>query len=150
MIYAEDRIDLNRWAAKPRFKRVALEWFRQQDAERRREILREVGAMALQAGCVPSDTDPATETFGLKPGWTPLVLMRLGSPKVQLATVLGLPEEEEELSLLTLLALLGVADARRRTARCATGCPHWWHRDLEDATVRNSILQSGEAGRPRG
>lgn len=150
MIYAEDRIDLNRWASTPASKGVALEWFRHQDGERRRDILREIGAMALQGGCMPGDTGTASETFGLNPRWTSVVLMHSGSPKVQLAKVLALPQSEEERTFVTLLALLGVADARRRATKCAAGCSHWWHRDLEAATVRDSILQSGEAGRPRG
>lgn len=147
MLRAEDRIQLNRWAAAPEHKSGASTWFEAKSREVWADILRETGMMAVQAGCKPSDVDAACLLFQLKASWTPCVLMGKGSPKSQLAKVLGLPDSEARRGFMLLLGLLAIADRRRRNTRCRGQCTHWWHRDLEDEGVRRSILESGEAGR---
>ncbi len=146
MLSAEDLLQINRWAAVPGRWEDAKAWFRSQSRERRRAVLRQTGAMAMQAGSRSVDVGPACSAFHLQSTWTPVVLMSRGLLRVQLAKVLGLPEDEMSRAFALLLGLLGVADARRRSAECAGGCSHWWHRDLEDEKVRRSILDSGEAG----
>ena len=146
MVSAEERVQINRWAASPETWDAAASWFLTQSCEERRETLRETGCMALQAGCRPGDVDPASHLFHLKPSWTPGVLMSIGRPKTQLVKVLGLPENELLRAFALLLGLLSIADLRRLRDHCANGCQHWWHRDLEDEEIRSAIIDSGEAG----
>lgn len=149
MLFAEDRIQINRWARAPQAKDTALQWFASVDDDTRKETLRETGMMATQAGCSPGDVVDAAQRWSLPQGCTPCVLMSKPNPRTQLAKVLTLPKSEWPRSFALLLALLSVADDRRRRTQCQPHCSHWWHQNLGSADVVRSILESGEAGRRR-
>lgn len=73
---------------------------------------------------------PGTESIekaGLRPTFTPAVLIVRGRITEQLAKVVGLPQDERVKSFRLLIALLGVADGRRRERYCSAGCGHDWH-----------------------
>ncbi|MEU5416165.1 DUF5958 family protein [Streptomyces clavifer] len=60
---------------------------------------------------------------------TPAVLISRGRIDEQLGKVAGLaPVEERRKAFRLLIALLTIADARRRKRFCSGGCSHWWHR----------------------
>ncbi|WP_327739315.1 DUF5958 family protein [Streptomyces nojiriensis] len=47
---------------------------------------------------------------------------------MQPAKIINLPQDERVKSFRLLVALLGVADKRRRERFCADWCGHAWHR----------------------
>ncbi len=104
-----------------------LEWFLKRTESENRALLRELGALALQAGATLDDVPASIANSGLRPTDTPAVLVLKGRPKEQLAKIGNLPEREFTKSFRLLVALLGVADERRRSHDRLTGCSHWWH-----------------------
>ena len=52
---------------------------------------------------------------------------RVGRLAEQLAKIINLPPDERVKAFRLLVALLGVADDRRRRRFCADGCGHAWH-----------------------
>ena len=64
---------------------------------------------------------------GLRPTHTAAVLIVRGRLAGQLSKIVNLPDEERVKSFRLLVALLGVADKRRRERCRATGCSHAWH-----------------------
>lgn len=104
-------------------------WFSGLSPGRQRDVLRTVSVFVVEAGASPLDVAHAVERAGVKPGSTPVVLLRKGSLKVQLAKVIALPEAELGRSFRLLVSVFSIADERRRTTRCQGGCRHWWHQD---------------------
>ncbi len=98
----------------------------------RRDALRRVVLLALQAGARAEDATAAVVTSGVKPRRTAAVLIVKADLGAQLGKIVNLPATELRDGLLLALALLAIADGRRRATRCAGGCSHWWHRDLRD------------------
>ncbi|MFJ7270982.1 DUF5958 family protein [Streptomyces sp. NPDC099050] len=65
---------------------------------------------------------------GLRPTHTPAVLIVRGPIRHQLAKIIALtPLDERRKAFRLLVALLGIADERRRERFCSGGCGHWWH-----------------------
>ena len=111
----------------------AVVWFNERTPDDRLSILRDLLFFACQAGAWEGDVPAAIEKAHLKPTFTPCVLVSKGRLREQLGKVLSLPEHEREKSFRLLLSLLAIADARQRETRCADGCAHWWHANLQRA-----------------
>ncbi|WP_255431316.1 DUF5958 family protein [Streptacidiphilus sp. PB12-B1b] len=82
----------------------------------------------IQARATVEDAPESIRSAGIRPTHTPAVLIARGQMSVQLAKVVGLPQDERVKAFRPLVALLGVADRRRRERFCAAGCSHAWHR----------------------
>ncbi|GIF06910.1 hypothetical protein Asi03nite_44480 [Actinoplanes siamensis] len=95
--------------------------------DERRDVLRELAGYCLQAKAVSEDAAQSIAQSGVKPTATPAVLISRGRLRDQLAKIGNLPEAEMEKSFRILLALLSIADSRRREVDCANGCTHSWH-----------------------
>lgn len=102
-------------------------WFRHVDAFKQEEVLRIIAGFIAQAGAREEDVPSAIEQASLRATHTPCVLLSRGRRKMQLPKVVNLPSEEREKSFRLLIALLAIADQRRRRTVCADGCSHWWH-----------------------
>ena len=139
----KERIFLNQIAQRCTSFEDGESWFFNQPEDRRRPLLRELSAMALQAGFVPADVRPAASLVRLKKGATPCVLLSVGRPKIQMAKVLSLPQSESSSVFKLLIGLLSIADQRRRK-QCKADCQHWWHRDLSDESVVADLLSTME------
>lgn len=120
-------------------RQAGQDWFRPMPLEYKLSILRDLGYMASQAVFRAEDVIEACRKTGLSENFTPCVLMAKGTPKVQLAKVLNLPEHEYEKVFLLLVGLLSVGDARRRSTKCSSGCTHWWHQNLADPSILEEI-----------
>ncbi|MBK8252959.1 MAG: hypothetical protein IPK82_09850 [Polyangiaceae bacterium] len=107
-----------------------------------RGALRRVNALAQQAGIVESDIPEALMKSGVKPTRTAAVLVQKGSLGVQLARITTLPNADLRDGWLISLALLSIADARRRATKCKESCLHWWHRDLGNPDVVRVIREA--------
>ncbi|MFD3517444.1 DUF5958 family protein [Streptomyces sp. NPDC058657] len=74
------------------------------------------------------DAATSTHRSGLRETHTPAVLIARGPIKVQLGKIASLALEHECLKAFRLLiAVLGVADERRRQFFCVGGRGHYWH-----------------------
>jgi hypothetical protein len=106
---------------------AGVNWFRSLDDKTKTAVLIDLVMFALQAGARPSDAEPAIARSGLKPTFTPCVLLKRSPLSSSLAKIRQLPPNEQEKSFRLLVALYRIADDRRRSTRCAGGCSHWWH-----------------------
>ncbi|MCX5079063.1 DUF5958 family protein [Streptomyces sp. NBC_00424] len=88
----------------------------------------------MQARATEEDGPESVRRAGLRPTYTPAVLITRGQLNVQLAKIINLPQDERVKSFRLLVALLGVADKRRRERFCADWCGHAWHQ-LAGGTV---------------
>jgi hypothetical protein len=134
-----DELFLNQVAQAVYPSQSGLDWFGKLPIERQRETLRWLANMALQAGARGEDAANAIRQSGLKPTYTPCVLLAKENLPVRAAEIANLPSSEFSKAYRLLMALFQVADARRRATQCANGCLHWWHRDLSDARVTREI-----------
>ncbi|WP_354637524.1 DUF5958 family protein [Kitasatospora camelliae] len=99
-----------------------VRWFEGLAEEDRRLALRSLVHHSYQARAVPEDVAESIARSGIRPTHTPAVMLsrwRFGMD--------GLPAYELTKSFRLLVALLAVADTRRRERQCADGCTHAWH-----------------------
>jgi hypothetical protein len=140
MIVFADAVRLNQFAQGIQPVAAAKEWFVGLSGDQKLSILHALASMVQQAHPLPADVPVAIAKAGLKATHTPSVLMSRGSVAPQLARVIALPEPEHVKAFLLFLALLGISDARRRSTECANGCSHWWHEDLGDQRLVETLL----------
>jgi hypothetical protein len=117
-------------------------WFAGLTDSTQRSVLRDLSVFIANASPHSEDATRAVAISGLKPTFTPCVLLTTGlSIRHQLAKISNLPQAELGKAFLLLIALLAVADTRRRTTNPLNTTNHWWHRDLRDACVLDAIRQ---------
>ncbi|MEW2391059.1 DUF5958 family protein [Streptomyces venezuelae] len=105
-----------------------IEWFDDLGSEEQSEVLRFLGHHCVQARAVAEDASEGIRRSGLRPTHTPAVLISRGRIDMQLGKIAGLmPVDERRKAFRLLIAVLAVADARRRERFCSGGCGHWWH-----------------------
>lgn len=113
---------------------AGFEWFLEHPVERRQRVLRVLADMVYQTHPTHEDVQKAIQEAGLKPTYTPCVLILKANTDRQLYQrawqISELPEAEHQKGFLLLMRLLGVADQRRRETECRGECTHWWHQDL--------------------
>ncbi|WP_328907379.1 DUF5958 family protein [Streptomyces sp. NBC_00234] len=106
-----------------------IEWFDALGAEQQSEILRYLSHHCLQARATPEDGPESISRAGLRPTHTPSVLIARGRIDDQLSKIASLaPLDERRKAFRLLIAVLAIADERRRERFCSDGCGHWWHR----------------------
>ncbi|MFJ5831401.1 DUF5958 family protein [Streptomyces sp. NPDC093089] len=105
-----------------------LEWFDGLGPEAQSETLVFLRHHCVQARAVTEDGPESIRRAGLRPTHTPAVLLTRGRIDHQLGKIAGLtPPDERRKAFRLLVAVLAVADARRRDRYCSGGCTHWWH-----------------------
>jgi hypothetical protein len=107
-----------------------LRWFWGLADDGRREVLASLMLMADQAKPTTDEVDAAIAASGLKPTFTPCVVLKSGPVRQKLKKLGTLPEDEWDKTIRLVLALFKCADDRRRATdpECQTGtCRHWWH-----------------------
>lgn len=104
-----------------------------------RVVLRRAALLALQAGASAEDAAAAIPASGVKARRTAAVLLARGRLDAQLDKIANLPLTELRDGLLLSMALLAIADGRRRATGCSGGCSHWWHGDLRDDAVLAAV-----------
>lgn len=103
------------------------EWFMALPAETKQAILFRIVFLCLQAGATDQDAKNAIIASGLKKTYTPCILLSVGNIKMQLSKIVNLPESEWLKAYKLIMALMKIADDRRRNTECRNGCTHWWH-----------------------
>jgi len=105
-----------------------VSWFIGLPSSDKKSVQRDLGFIAKQAHPRADEVDPAIAIAGLKRTFTPCVLVyKASSPEKAFHKIVSLPEAEWEKSFRLLVALLSIADVRRRAMQCAQGCSHEWH-----------------------
>jgi len=128
----DDQILLNQLAQGVVDAREGERWFNSLGEGEKRRALQDLNFMILNAKLRSDDAPAAIAKSGLKPTYTPCVLLQKGA---QLGKIANLPESELPKAFVLLVALLGVCDERRRREKPLDTGNHWWHRDLSDPTV---------------
>ncbi|MEU8959921.1 DUF5958 family protein [Streptomyces sp. NPDC048518] len=104
-----------------------VEWFKNLDDTEQFEVQRELVGFCIQARALVEDGPKAIRRAGIRPTHTPAVLITRGHLTEQLTKIISLPRDERVKAFRLLVALLGVADERRRARFCGHGCRHAWH-----------------------
>ncbi|NEA54266.1 hypothetical protein G3I60_08905 [Streptomyces sp. SID13666] len=133
-------VRLNELAQGQRSLGRGVEWFKGISADEQFEVLRDLSGFCIQARATVEDGPESVRLAGIRPTHTPAVLIVRGQLPGQLTKIINLPQDERVKAFRLLVALLGVADKRRRERFCADGCPHAWHQlgsgtDAEAATA---------------
>lgn len=106
-----------------------IEWFDSLGQEEQSEVLLFLHHHCVQARALAEDAPESIRRAGLRPTHTPAVLIARGRIDEQLGKIAGLaPLDERRKAFRLLIAVLSIADARRRECFCSDGCSHWWHR----------------------
>ncbi|QXE36418.1 hypothetical protein KQY30_21425 [Streptomyces sp. GMY02] len=106
-----------------------IEWFDGLGREEQSEVMLHLRHHCVQARAVAEDAQEAIHRAGLRLTHTPAVLISRGRIDEQLGKIAGLtPLDERRKAFRLLIALLTIADTRRRERFCSDGCGHWWHR----------------------
>lgn len=105
-----------------------IEWFDALSAEQQAEALLFLRHHCVQARAVTEDGPESIRRAGLRPTHTPAILITRGRIEHQLGKIASLtPLDERRKAFRLLVAVLAVADERRRERFRAGGCGHWWH-----------------------
>ncbi|MFG3508660.1 DUF5958 family protein [Streptomyces sp. NPDC047821] len=105
-----------------------IEWFDGLGPEEQFVVLLFLRHYCVQAHAVAGDAPESIRRAGLRPTHTPAVLISRGRIDEQLGKIAGLrPHDERRKAFRLLIAVLTIADARRRERHCSGSCGHWWH-----------------------
>jgi hypothetical protein len=104
-----------------------VEWFEALPAQEQFEVLRDLGGHCIQARATVEDGPESVRLAGIRPTHTPAVLITRGQVAGQLTKSINVPQDERVKAFRLLVAMLGVADKRRRERFCADGCTHARH-----------------------
>ncbi|BDH07289.1 DUF5958 family protein [Streptomyces seoulensis] len=110
-----------------------VESFEALSSEDQFEVLRDLGGHCIQARATVEDGPESVRLAGIRPTHTPAVLITRGQLARQLTKIINLPQDERVKAFRLMVALLRVADKRRRERFCADGCTHAWHQLLTGA-----------------
>ncbi len=126
---ADPYIILNELAQELRPMPQGIEWFEGLSAEEQSHALRLLSHFCIQARATAEDGPESIRRAGLRATHTPAVLISQGQLDQQLGKIASLAPHDERLkSFRLLIAVLAVADGRRRERFCSDGCGHAWHR----------------------
>lgn len=124
----ERDIILNELAQGLRPMPQGVEWFDALTPEEQSETLRFLCHHCVQARAATEDGPEGIHRAGLRPTHTPAVLITRGRIDDQLGKIASLtPLDERRKAFRLLVAVLAIADERRRARFCSDGCGHWWH-----------------------
>ncbi|MGW7167221.1 DUF5958 family protein [Streptomyces sp. NPDC054884] len=125
---ADPYIVLNELAQELRPMPQGIEWFESLSAEEQADTLRLLSHFCIQARATTEDGPESIRRSGLRATHTPAVLIARGRIDQQLGKIVSLTPHDERLkSFRLLIAVLAVADERRRERFCSDGCGHEWH-----------------------
>lgn len=104
-----------------------VDWFVGLSHAAQFEVLRDLAEFCIQARATSEDGPASIQRAGIRPTHTSAVLISRGRIDGQLRKIINLPQDERVKAFRLLVALLSVADERRRANFCANGCSHFWH-----------------------
>jgi hypothetical protein len=125
----ETELYLNRFAQGAVAVATAQSWFESQSPSERQRTLQVLAHFCQQSHPLHDEAVEAIGLSGLKPTFTPCVLLSKAAsqPEVSFGQIIKLPEAEQIKSFRLLASLFAIADTRRRKTQCNKGCTHEWH-----------------------
>jgi hypothetical protein len=105
-------------------------WFAALAEDEQRLVLTELVQFCVQARAVEADADEAIARSGLRPTYTPAVMLTRW--RLDMA---DLPSYDRARAFRLLVALFATADTRRRERYCVGGCSHEWHQPAASAVT---------------
>ncbi|NGO75244.1 hypothetical protein G6045_06055 [Streptomyces sp. YC504] len=124
----EHAVLLNELAQGLRPMAQGIDWFENLSEDMQAAALRDLYQFCIQARATKEDGPASIRRAGIRPTHTPAVLITRGRIDEQLAKIASLAPQHERIKAFRLLvALLAVADGRRRERFCSHGCSHSWH-----------------------
>jgi hypothetical protein len=114
-------------------------WFISHSTEDKRRILHGLNFLVQQASPRPEDAVEAVVSSQLRRTLTPCIVVLTPNLKTQLSKLVHLSADQLPQSFRLLILMLSIADARRRKERPIDLANHWWHRDLRDQSVLETI-----------
>lgn len=131
----EDQILINKYAQNLLPLQQLRDKFEQYSLSQKRQFLETVLFMIMQSKPKNEDIEEAIRESGLKPTFTPCVLLQKGVANHDLKKIAGLPEVELSKAFILLLNLFKIA-YKRRYAIEKNISDKWWYWDLsEDAKI---------------
>ncbi|MCX4851848.1 DUF5958 family protein [Streptomyces sp. NBC_00893] len=125
----ERDVMLNELAQGIRLMSEGIAWFDALDPEEQSNALLFLRHRCVQARAVAEDGAEGIRRAGLRPTYTPAVLITRGRINDQLVRIASLtPRDGRQKAFRLLVAVLAIADGRRREHYCSDGCGHWWRR----------------------
>jgi hypothetical protein len=122
----ERDVMLNELAQGLRPMSQGIGWFDAHGPEEQSEALLFLHHRCVQADAVTEDGPESIRRAGLRPTHTPAALITHGRIERQLGEIAALDERRKAFRLL--VAVLAIADGRRRERFCTDRCGHWWPR----------------------
>lgn len=102
-------------------------WFTSLEKEKQLIVNRQLVFFITEAGVEKNDIADAIKNSGLKPTYTPCVLLSQEPIRIQFSKILLLPYSEYKKIFILFLNLFSIVDNRRRELHCKNNCSHWWH-----------------------
>ena len=104
-----------------------VEWFVSKSEENQKEILRSFQLILRQSHPRTNEISEGIKLSGLKPTYTPCVIMLKKTFAEACNNIQSLPHKENLKSFTLWLSIFSLADSRRRATDCKNGCTHEWH-----------------------
>lgn len=131
MLSIKETLLINRFAQGLVGCEPLISMFKELDLEQKRDYLAEIRSLIMQSKPNNNDIEITIQNSGLRPTYTPCVLLRKGVEDYKLKKINDLPEPELEKALIVFLNLFKVAYQRRfNTEKNAQY--KWWYWDLSD------------------
>ncbi len=91
------------------------------------EIMKALNLCVFQSHPTESDIEKGILLSGLKPTYSPCVIVTRKPFNEARAKAMGLKGIDRERAFLLFVSIFLVADQRRRETECKDGCSHEWH-----------------------
>jgi len=143
MLILEDAILINRFGQNLIGIEHMIKLFSSFNVEMKRDFLREINSLIMQSKPILNDIEPAILSSGLKPTYTPCILLRKGITRHNLEKLVLLPENELSKVYVLLLSLFIIAYKRRYSIE-KNNPNKWWYWDLSDNNNINNIIKANQ------
>lgn len=135
----EEEIIVNKYAQGLISAESLSETFAQKDWAQKKSFLNDLLYLIMQSKPTKEDIEPAIKNSGLKPTFTPCILLQKGVANHQIKHIIELPEPELDKANILLLNLFKVAFKRRFDIE-KNNPDKWWYWDLSDSEKVEMII----------
>lgn len=137
----EDEILINKFGQELVAIEQLIEDFSLLEDFQKKEFLNGFIYLIMQSKPKKEDVEPAILKSGLKPTFTPCILLKKGVSNHDLEKIVNLPESELTKAFVLLLSLFKIA-YKRRFAVEKDNLDKWWYWDLSDSEKVEMIMKS--------
>lgn len=138
-----EEIFINQYAQHIHSLETMDQWFNSKDIFYKKKIVHGLLLMVIQAHPTYEEIFDASVELKVERSPVAVKLMNKNKPYSKFGyELLNLPEADMLNCFNLLLEILSIADNRRRQICCINGCTHWWHQDLSDPSILETLRQS--------